>query len=63
MLSFHYAHLPTAISTVHVALYTSVSNAAALRARIVRASQLEGTEGDAECEAVNFAFVEARLVN
>ncbi|KAH9853321.1 CGI-121-domain-containing protein [Lenzites betulinus] len=62
MLSLHYPHLPTAFSTVHVALYTNVSNSAALRTRIVRASQLEGPEGDAEREAVNFAFVDARLI-
>lgn len=62
MQTFRYDHLPTEISTIHVALYTDVQNAASLRSRIVRASQLEGAEGDAEREAVNFAFIEARLV-
>ncbi len=33
-----------------------------LKARIVRASTLEGSEGQVEREAVNFAFVNARLV-
>ncbi|KAI0666172.1 CGI-121-domain-containing protein [Trametes maxima] len=62
MQTFHYSHLPHELSTVHVALYTNVANSAALRSRIVRASQLEGPEGDAERDAVNFAFIDARLI-
>jgi EKC/KEOPS complex subunit CGI121/TPRKB len=56
---FAYPHFG---ATVHVALFKHVVNAARLRARIVRASTLEGKEGDVEREAVNFAFVDARLV-
>jgi EKC/KEOPS complex subunit CGI121/TPRKB len=56
---FAYPHFN---STVHVALFKHVTNAANLRSRIVRASTIEGTEGDLEREAVNFAFVDARLV-
>ena len=59
MESFAYPHFS---STVHVALFIHVTNAASLKARIVRASTLEGTEGQMEREAVNFAFVDARLV-
>ncbi|KAI0269412.1 CGI-121-domain-containing protein, partial [Gloeopeniophorella convolvens] len=59
MESFAYTHF---FSTVHIALFKHVTNAAELRARIVRASTLEGEEGDAEREAVNFGFVDARLV-
>jgi len=59
MESFDY---PQFSSTVHVALFNHVANAAKLKARIVRASTLEGTEGQVEREAVNFAFVDARLV-
>ncbi|KAI0637580.1 CGI-121-domain-containing protein [Trametes polyzona] len=62
MQSFRYDHLPTELSTVHIALYENVSNSAALRSRIVRASTLEGAEGDAEREAVNFAFIDAQLI-
>jgi EKC/KEOPS complex subunit CGI121/TPRKB len=58
MESFAYPHF----STVHLALFVNVTNAAKLKARIVRASTLEGTEGQVEREAVNFAFVDARLV-
>jgi EKC/KEOPS complex subunit CGI121/TPRKB len=59
MESFDY---PQFSSTVHVALFKHVTNAAKLKARIVRASTSEGTEGQVEREAVNFAFVDARLV-
>ncbi|KAI0368477.1 CGI-121-domain-containing protein [Pilatotrama ljubarskyi] len=62
MQTLRYSHLPAQISTVHIALFTDVSNSAALRSRIVRASQLEGPEGDTEREAVNFAFIDARLI-
>ncbi|KAI0759741.1 CGI-121-domain-containing protein [Trametes elegans] len=62
MQTFRYSHLPPELSVVHVALFTNVTNSAALRSRIVRASQLEGLEGDSEREAVNFAFIDARLI-
>ncbi|KAH9995180.1 CGI-121-domain-containing protein [Russula compacta] len=59
MESFVYPHFS---STVHVALFKSITNATELRARIVRASTLEGIEGEVEREDVNFAFINARLV-
>ncbi|KAI9466554.1 CGI-121-domain-containing protein [Lactarius psammicola] len=59
MESFAYPHFS---SIAHIALFNRVTNAVELRTRIVRASNLEGDEGDAEREAVNFAFVDARLV-
>ena len=62
MESFRYPHVPDDCAVVHVALFTDVKNSADIRSRIVRASQLEGADGDAEREAVNFAFIDARLV-
>jgi EKC/KEOPS complex subunit CGI121/TPRKB len=59
MESFAYPHFN---STAHVALFKHVTNSANLRSRIVRASTLEGIEGNVERDAVNFAFVDARLV-
>ncbi|KAI0302933.1 CGI-121-domain-containing protein [Russula brevipes] len=59
MESFAYPHFS---STVHVALFTHVTNASKLRARIVRASTMGGLEGETEREAVSFSFVNARLV-
>lgn len=60
--SARYDHLPEHLSTVHIALITDVKNAADLRARLIRAAALEGEVGDQEREAVNFAFIDARLV-
>ncbi|CCL99004.1 uncharacterized protein FIBRA_01012 [Fibroporia radiculosa] len=62
METFRYAHFPLDSSVVHVALFTNVSNAAQLRSRIVRASTMVGPEGDSEREAVNYAFIDARLI-
>ncbi|KAI0773639.1 CGI-121-domain-containing protein [Fomes fomentarius] len=62
MHSFRYPHLPPDLSTVHVALFTNLTTSADIRARIVRASQLQGPDGDAEREALNFAFIDARLI-
>ncbi|EJF55777.1 CGI-121-domain-containing protein [Dichomitus squalens LYAD-421 SS1] len=62
MHTFHYPHLPTELSTVHVALFNNVTNSSEIRSRIVRASQLHGPDGEAEREAVNFAFIDARLI-
>ncbi|KAL1747756.1 kinase binding protein CGI-121-domain-containing protein [Schizophyllum fasciatum] len=58
MDSFTFAHVPPELSVCHTALYTGVKNAGAIRARIVAAA----TAGDAERAAVDFAFVDARLV-
>jgi EKC/KEOPS complex subunit CGI121/TPRKB len=60
MESLAYPHFSS--SAVHVALFVNVTNAAKLRSRIIRASTLQGAQGEAEREAVNFAFVDARLV-
>ena len=62
METFRYPHFPPRLSYVHVALFAGVSNAPELRKRIIAASAMDGEEGDAERERVNFAFVEARLV-
>lgn len=50
-------------STAHYALFT-IANAAALRTRLVAASQLPSdAEGDAERERLNFAFIDASMVS
>ncbi|THH16927.1 hypothetical protein EW146_g3798 [Bondarzewia mesenterica] len=63
METYTYPHFPANASVVHVALFTSVTNGKDLRARIVKASTLDGPTGDAERVAVNFAFIDARLVS
>jgi hypothetical protein len=62
MESFSFPFLPASYSAVHVALFTEIKNAVPLRRRIIDAATMNGEEGDREREAVNFAFINARLV-
>ena len=59
---YRYPQLPPHLATIYVALFTEVQNAAELKKRLISASVMSGEEGDIEREAVNFAFVDARLV-
>lgn len=56
---YYFPHLG---ASVHAALFHDVKNAALLRARLISASTMTGDEGMKEREAVNFAFIDARLV-
>lgn len=56
---YHFPHLG---ASVHATLFHDVQNAASLRARLVKASTMTGEEGVTERAAVNFAFIDARLV-
>lgn len=47
---------------VHIAFFMSVQNGKEIRERIIKASTTYGEIGDAEKAAVNFAFVDAKLV-
>ncbi|KIM79467.1 hypothetical protein PILCRDRAFT_823362 [Piloderma croceum F 1598] len=62
METYTLSHFPAQLSLVHVALYMAVTNAPSLRARIIKAATTQGVEGDHERSAVNFAFVDARLI-
>jgi EKC/KEOPS complex subunit CGI121/TPRKB len=62
LYSARYAHHPAHLAAVHIAFLTDVKNAAEIRASIVKAATLEGAEGNAAKDAVNFAFVDSRLV-
>ncbi|KAG8808728.1 hypothetical protein FRC18_004881 [Serendipita sp. 400] len=55
-------HIPHFGASVHTALFHDVSNASALRSRLVAASTMQGEEGVMERGAVNFAFIDARLI-
>ncbi|KPV77462.1 uncharacterized protein RHOBADRAFT_51312 [Rhodotorula graminis WP1] len=55
--------LPHHQATVHLALFHPIHNAAALRSRLVSASTLAQDEaGNRERAAVDFAFVDARMI-
>ncbi|CAL1709317.1 unnamed protein product [Somion occarium] len=62
MESFHYSQFSQEYSNVHIALFTNVTNATELRNRLVQASTMSGPEGDAERQAVDFAFIDATLI-
>jgi len=62
MESLNFPHFDPKHSQVHIALFRDVTNAASLKSRIVAAATAKGEHGDKEREAVNFAFIDARLV-
>ncbi|KAF9453144.1 CGI-121-domain-containing protein [Macrolepiota fuliginosa MF-IS2] len=59
---FYFPHLAPERATTHVALFRNVTNAAALRKRIIGASTMSGEAGELEREEINYAFIEARLI-
>ncbi|KAG2344960.1 CGI-121-domain-containing protein, partial [Suillus weaverae] len=61
METYHYSQFNHA--AVHVALFDNVTNATAIRSRIVQAARNLGVDGNTEREAVNFAFIDARLIS
>lgn len=62
METFSFPQFSPDRSTVHVALFTDVTNSTSLRKRIVDAAAAQGEAGEREREAVNFGFIDARLV-
>jgi hypothetical protein len=60
---FRYPQFPPEFATVYIALIKDIQNAAELKKRLVSASVMPGTAGEIEREAVNFAFVNAKLVS
>jgi EKC/KEOPS complex subunit CGI121/TPRKB len=63
MESLHFLHFQAHRSYAHIALFRNVSTSEKLKNRIVSASLAEGELGDREREAINFAFIDARLVS
>ncbi|KAJ7465297.1 kinase binding protein CGI-121-domain-containing protein [Mycena latifolia] len=62
MESYQLPQFPNHLSCVHAALYTDVSDSDLLRKRLITASTAEGIDGERERDALNFAFIEARLI-
>jgi len=50
------------LPVVYAAKFKGVTNAATVRSRIVNAASMGGPEGEIEREAVNFAFINAKLI-
>lgn len=62
MESLSFPQFESRNSQVSVALFRHVANSGSLKSRIISASTTEGDLGEAEREAVKFAFIDARLV-
>ncbi|KAJ7725362.1 kinase binding protein CGI-121-domain-containing protein [Mycena metata] len=62
MESYQLPQFQAHLSCVHAALYTNVSDPDLLRKRLITASTAEGADGERERDALNFSFVEARLI-
>jgi hypothetical protein len=60
MESLDYPEFPVHLSVVHVALFTQIIRPSHLRERLINVAK--GDQDDTEREAVNFAFIDARLV-
>ena len=62
METYTLPHFPSPYSTIHIALFRSVSNAPSIRRRLIDASLMLGPEGDLARAEIDFTFLEARLV-
>ncbi|KAG6813178.1 hypothetical protein H0H92_013298 [Tricholoma furcatifolium] len=62
METFSFVQFTGSRAVVHAALYTNVSNGGEVRKRIIDAATAEGEEGEAARDAVNFAYIDARLI-
>ncbi|KAH9487233.1 EKC/KEOPS complex subunit [Psilocybe cubensis] len=62
METLQFPHFQSRSSRVHFALFRNVSNSSAIKSRIIEASTIEGDPGEIAREAVNFAFISARLI-
>ncbi|KAG6816906.1 hypothetical protein H0H87_001859 [Tephrocybe sp. NHM501043] len=62
MEAYSFPQFGGARSVVHTALYTNVTNAADVRRRIIEAATAPGVEGEALRDAVNYAYIDARLI-
>jgi EKC/KEOPS complex subunit CGI121/TPRKB len=54
---------PAECSSIHLALFQSVSNAADLRRRLVEVATAQGPEAEVERDRLDYAFIDAHLVS
>lgn len=62
METYTLSHFPPSVNTVHIALFEDVSNAPAIRKRLIQAATTDGEEGDRLKAEVDFGFLEGRMV-
>ena len=62
METFTFPTFPAYATPVHVALFDNVFNSAALRRKLIAASQMDGAEGDQARAEVDYGFIDASVV-
>lgn len=62
METYTFPTFPLYASTVHIALFNNVSNSAALRKKLIVASQMSGAEGDHARAEVDYGFIDGSIV-
>jgi EKC/KEOPS complex subunit CGI121/TPRKB len=62
METYTFPHFPSYATPIHIALFNNVSNSSGIRKKLIEASTMEGSEGDAARDKVDFGFVDASLV-
>ena len=63
METYRLPNFPPEFSTIHIALFRNVVNSPEVRQKLIRASIMEGAEGNRAKGEVDFGFVEGRLVS
>ncbi|KAK8861648.1 hypothetical protein IAR55_002471 [Kwoniella newhampshirensis] len=62
METYTLPNFPSDYSTIHLALFTNVTNSPQIRRRLIEASVMEGAAGDKARAEVDFGFIEADLL-
>ena len=62
METYTLSHFPEPYSTIHIALFHTVTNARTIRNRLITASTAPGPEGELSRSQLDYAFLDASLV-
>jgi EKC/KEOPS complex subunit CGI121/TPRKB len=62
METYTVPQFPPLVNTIHIALFHNVTNAPAIRKRLIQAATTEGREGERMRGEVDFAFLEGKMV-
>ncbi|KAJ9123927.1 hypothetical protein QFC22_000718 [Naganishia vaughanmartiniae] len=62
MESYILPNFPREFSSIHLCLFQNVTNSASLRTRLVEAATMQGEQGDAARDEMDYGFVEASMI-
>jgi EKC/KEOPS complex subunit CGI121/TPRKB len=63
MESYTFAQYPSPWTTVHLALFQNIRNAAEIRQKLIAAATMPGEEGERARKEVEFGFIDASMVS